>query len=307
MQRYVMFTKLCYDSGMPQFSPSLIKDYRAQTFRTAPGLRLTNADQAVEFVNQRGFIFFWPNKGVDLPNLWSAAAGDRPVADEHDDPGHMTWGWKDGLLGQRRWYYGRVVKHRNAMISLAALPYFYALSPNYGDPENDYLEQYEQGILTSEAKSIYETLLREGPLDTIALRKAARLSSRESDGRYNKALDTLQMEFKLLPIGVAPVGAWRYAFIYELTHRHFPELIEQASQIYEADARQHLAALTIASLGATPLSALSRLFGWDNEMTEKSLAPHLANDGWTRATYPGHDATWIGLTQLVDPSSSAKE
>src|SRR5689334_11523643 len=104
-----MFTKLCYDSTMLEFSPELIKDYRAQTFRTAPGLRLNNADQAVDFVNQRGFIFFWPIKGVELPNLWSAAAGDRPVADEHDDPGHMTWGWKDSLLGQRRWYYGRVV------------------------------------------------------------------------------------------------------------------------------------------------------------------------------------------------------
>ena len=53
-----------------------------------------------------------------MPSLWVAVAGDRPVPDEHDDPGHVTWGWKDGLLGKRRWYYGRVLRKRNTFISL---------------------------------------------------------------------------------------------------------------------------------------------------------------------------------------------
>jgi hypothetical protein len=45
---------------------------------------------------------------------------------------------------------------------------------------------------------------------------------------------------KVLPIGVAEAGAWRYAFIYEIVQRHFPELPEQARQITRAQARRVL-------------------------------------------------------------------
>src|ERR1035437_10293576 len=114
---------------MPALSSECLRSYRAQTYRFAPGLRLASADEAVDFVNQRGFIFFWPIKNVELPSLWVAAAGDRPIADEHDDPGHTTWGWKDDQLDKRRWYYGRTLRRRNTLISLDVLPYFYALSP----------------------------------------------------------------------------------------------------------------------------------------------------------------------------------
>ncbi len=288
---------------MVEFSEARLKTYRSLTFRTGAGLRLASADEAVDFVNQRGFVFFWPLKGIDFPNLWMAAAGDRPVPDEHDDPGHVTWSWKDGLLGARRWYYGRVLRQRNAMISLEALPFFYALTNNYGDPENDYLEQYLQGTLTAEAKSVYETLLQEGPLDTIALRKAARLSNRESDTRFNKALNDLQMDFKVLPVGISPVGAWRYAFIYDLSHRHFPNLIEQASKIFESDARLYLAQKTIESLGATPINFISRLFHWKNEEMEKCIKRLLSSGQFVGASFPGQDHNWIGLVDLTEPST----
>ena len=95
-----------------------LRAYQAQTFRTAPGRRIGNKDEAVSFVKERGFIFFWPIKNVTMPSLWVAAAGDRPVPDEHDDPGHITWGWKDELLGKRRWYYARILRKRGWIILL---------------------------------------------------------------------------------------------------------------------------------------------------------------------------------------------
>jgi hypothetical protein len=288
--------------SMPLFSPAALQAYRAETYNTLPGKHLASADEAVEFVNRRGFTFFWAIKGLTLPSLWVAAAGDRPVPDEHDDPGHVTWGWKDSLLGQKRWYYGRVLKRRNAMISLAALPFFYALSPNLGDPENDYLDQYHQGTMTAESKSLYETLLNEGPLDTIALRKAARLSSPGSDSRYTKALDDLQMEFKVIPVGISPVGAWRYAFIYELTHRHFPDLIPQAGQIYESDARHTLIRMYIDSVGAVPMTEISRVFSWKHDITERSLKPILAGGKVVMAGFPQQNQPWVGLAQLIEPA-----
>jgi hypothetical protein len=72
------------------------------------------------------------------------------VADDHDDPGHATWGWKDALLGQRQWYYAKVLRKRATMIAFDVAPYFYALTENYGAPDEDYLTLYEQGRMPLE-------------------------------------------------------------------------------------------------------------------------------------------------------------
>ena len=87
-----------------------IQEYRAETDRLHR--RLVSSEDAVAFVNERGYVYFWPVKDVALPSLWVAVAGERPVADEHDDPGHVTWGWKDQLLDQRIWYYAKVLRKR---------------------------------------------------------------------------------------------------------------------------------------------------------------------------------------------------
>lgn len=250
-------------------SISALNQYRSQTFNTAPGLKLASAAEAVNFVNRRGFVTFWPVKGITMPSLWSATAGDRPVADEHDDPGHITWGWKDELLPQKVWYYARVLRRRNTMISLEGLPYFYALSPNYGDPENDYLDQYQQGLMTNEARQVYEALLNKGPLDTLSLRKEARLTG--SDSHFNRALEDLQIEFKILPVGVVEAGAWRYAFRYEITPRHYPHLIEEAGAISEPQARRWILEKYFTAVGAAPKSEVHKLFGWRLDALERTL------------------------------------
>ncbi len=240
----------------------MLNAYRANTFHTLPGQRLHAKEEAVAFVQERGFVFFWPITGIVLPSLWAAVAGDRPVADEHDDPGHITWGWKDELLGQRAWYYAKVLRKKSTMIALDIAPYFYALSENYGSPEEDYLTLYEQGRLTLEAKLLYEALLDQGPLDTVALRKAARMSSPESEGRFNRALTDLQTDFKILPVAVTQAGAWHYAFAYDIVARRYPELPETAQAISERDARRKLTELYFASVGAAQLSNVTKLFGW---------------------------------------------
>jgi hypothetical protein len=257
-------------------SKDQLENYRKQTFRTIPGARLASPDEAVEFVNQRGYVFFWPIKNILMPSLWAAVAGDRPVPDDHDDPGHVTWRWKDNLLGKRRWYYGRVLRKRNTMISLDVLPYFYALSPNYGDPNEDYLIDYESGQLPLAAKLLYEAILREGPLDTIALRKQAGLTSRASDTEFNRALDELQTSFRILPVGISDAGAWHYSFVYDMVSRHFPDIVERSHPITEPQARQKLISLYLQSVGAASIKEIQRLFGsaphkWEAARTQRDL------------------------------------
>jgi hypothetical protein len=274
--------------------------YRAHTFRLLPGQRLKTREEAVQYVSQRGFVFFWPIQGVTLPSLWAAVAGDRPVADEHDDPGHITWGWKDELLGGSAWYYAKVLRKRSTMISFEALPYFYALSENYGSPEEDYLTLYEQGRLNVEAKAVYEALVDKGPLDTVALRKATHMSSPSSEGRFNKALIDLQVDFKILPVGVTDAGAWHYAFAYNLVSRQYPELIEQAQPIRENEARQKLAEVYFRSVGAAQIRDLVKLFGWRPPDAERAVQA-LVQAGLLRRELEiqGQPGEWIGLAELI--------
>ncbi len=278
----------------------VISAYRHRSFRHAPEQRITAQEQAVEFVRQLGFIFFWPINEAPFPSLWSAVAGDRPVADEHDDPGHVTWGWKDGALGGRAWYYAKVLRKRATMISFELAPYFYALSENYGAPEEDYLTQYEQGRLTLEAKTVYEALLDKGPLDTIELRRAARLSSPGSEGRFNKALVDLQTDFKIVPVGVSDAGAWHYAFVYDLVSRRYPELPDLAHPITENQARRVLAEHYFKAMGGAPLREVSKLFGWRPAETERAIDA-LQQAGLVRCNVPVETqrGEWVVLASLL--------
>jgi len=271
--------------------------HRAHAFHLPPLKPLSSPSQALRFVNERGFIFFWPIKGIDFPNLWTAVAGNRPVADEHDDPAHITWRWKDEALPKRVWYYAKVLRRKATMISLDALPYFYALSENFGSPEEDHLVAYEEGRLTLAARNIYDALLKEGALDSISLRKAARMSSaRESE--WNRALEDLQKDFKILPVGVAEAGAWKYAFIYQITARHYPDLSEQARRLGESQARTKLLELYFQSTGAAQVREVNKLFGWGTELTSRALTRLIENGKLMVTGYPKQKGEWIALANL---------
>ncbi|HVF24691.1 MAG TPA: crosslink repair DNA glycosylase YcaQ family protein, partial [Anaerolineales bacterium] len=255
---------------------------------------------ALDFINTRGFIYFWPIKGIDMPSLWTAVAGNRVVADKHDDPGHITWGWKDRALGKKTWYYAKILRKKATMISLDVAPYFYALSENFGSPEEDYLLAYEEGRLPQSAKQVYEVLLNEGALHTIDLRRAAKLTNAK-ESEFNKALELLQADFKILPIGVAKAGAWKYAFIYEIVPRHYPDLPERARKIGEREARTKLAQLYFESVGAAQERDLNKLFGWQKDLAARTIASLVEKQQLVESEHPKEKGNWLtlpGLTSL---------
>jgi hypothetical protein len=250
------------------------------------------------FVNKRSFVFFWPISGIDLTSLWAAVAGDRPVADAHDDPGHITWRWKDNALDKRIWYYAKILRRKATMISLDAAPYFYALSENYGSPEEDYLLAYEEGRMTQAAKQVYETLLKEGAMNTIDLRRAAKLANAK-ESEFNKALEILQSDFKILPVGVAEAGAWKYSFIYEIVPRHYPELPEKARKVGEGEARARLLDLYVKSVGVAQERDAVKLFGWKKELVARAVHSLIAKRILVEAEHPKQKGSWLVLSELA--------
>ena len=242
-------------------------------YRRRMNLRITSPEQAVKFVDDVGFCFLFPIQNVEMPSLWDAIAG-RVVRTSGKHSGYeieRTWGWKDDALDKKWWYYGKLIRDKATLVSLDFLPNFYALSENYGDYEHDYLEEYEAGTLTAEAKAIYEALLKHGALDAIRLRRESHLSSDSAKGRFDKALTDLEVGLKVLPVGIAPVGAWRYAFIYEILPRWLPDIPDRARSISRGEARCYILDRYIHNVIASPLATTARLFGWKLNETKQAV------------------------------------
>ncbi|MBL7199791.1 MAG: hypothetical protein ISS56_06550 [Anaerolineae bacterium] len=234
---------------------------REMRYRRTPELRVQTPDEALAFVNDVGFCHFWPIKGIETPNLFHAIAGRvRAVPNEHADPDiSKCWGWKDQALGKRIWYYGKLLRRRATLASLDLLPAFYACTENYGDLE-DYLEEYRSGTMTAEARRIYEAILESGPLDTVRLRRESRMAAESAKARFERALVELQIGLKVLPIGVAEAGAWRYAFIYEIVQRHYPDLPEVARRIVQSEARRTLVRQYVDNVIAVEQGMIRKVF-----------------------------------------------
>jgi len=286
---------------MHTLSTQKILAHRTRTYRCTPDQALKSYQDAVNFINERGVVYFWPIREVEMPSLWAATAGNRPVPDAHDDPGHVTWDWKDSMLRSGACYYAKVLRGKATMISWEYLPYFYALSENFGDPAEDHLQRYHKGSLTFEAKSIYEAILDNGPLDTITLRKKVRMTSAGSDSRFAKALTDLQKFFLLAPVDITDSGGWRYAFAYDIPARWRPDLLEQTRFISEKSARGVLLLNYLRSVGAARPQQISRLFGWPAEETRKTIADAAAHNELTEnAAVAGESGSWVCMSQLFE-------
>jgi len=266
--------------------------------------QVTSIEEVRAFVGDVGFCHFWPIKGIETPNLLHAIAGRaRDVPQEHADPdGSRCWGWKDQALGERWWYYGKLLRRRATLISLDLLPEFYACSENFGDI-HDYLTEYRDGLLTAEAKAIYEALLEHGPLDTIRLRRESHMSANSAKSRFDRALVELQVGLKVLPIGVAETGAWHYAFIYEILQRHFPALPEQARVISRSQAQQTLIATYLNNVIGADRRMIKKVFHvmkWTARELAQAIDGLLARDVIREVQVDGWQSPQLVLMKLYE-------
>ncbi len=137
-------------------------------------------------------------------------------------------------------------------------------------------------------------------MNTIDLRRAARMTSKTSDSEFARALDALQADFKILPVGVAEAGAWRYAFIYDIVPRHMPELVENARSIGEVEARSKLVHLYLRSVGAVMPRDIARLFGWTHDLTHRTIHSLENQKKIVQAVHPQKAGEWLALPELIE-------
>jgi hypothetical protein len=287
---------------MLTLSPDWIVSERERRYRRRPDLRIQTLDAAIEHIDDVGFALFWPIKGVEAPSLFDAVAGRvRELTSEHDDPDiSLTWGWKDESLGKGYWYYAHLLRRKATLIAPRLWGDFYALTRNYGDL-NDYKEQVRDGIMTHEARQIYEALLGQGPLNTVELRRQSQLSARESKSRFDRGLLELQIDMKALPVGVAEAGAWRYSFVYDIPMRHYPDLVTQARAVRTADAWQTLIGQHVDNVVAATTRQIGQMFHVFTPIPreiERALAALVEAGRIEAAQVEAGDEVWVSKAVL---------
>jgi hypothetical protein len=257
---------------------------RAERYRQRPHLRVHTEDEALEFLNEAGLCLLFSAKGVELPSLWGALCGeDRPLPRHHDSRElGLAWRWKDSLPVAGKVLYGKFLRKRPVFISLGLAPCFYALSPNHGEPDQDYLLDYRDGRLSVEAKLVYEALLEQGALPTSRLRREAGLGGKSNASRFDRALAELQMDFRIAKVAISDANRWSYCYVYDLLHRHFPDVVESAPGITGRQARETILLRYLHTVVAATPRQVGSLFGWEQgEVTR--LVERLAAGGRLRA------------------------
>ncbi len=250
-----------------------IQNLRGPHYRHHSDLRLKTRHEAVRFIDSVGIALLFPGDNLPLPDLWGAInGGPRSIPKRHHDPAlHKAWDWKDQIPAKKEAWYGKLVRGKPAFVSLQDLPAVYALSPNYGEIE-DYLEAYEDGLLSKEAKLIYEVLLAEGAMPTSTLRKACNMGGGGDNARrFDRAIVELQTGLKIVKAGISDANRWKYCYIYDLLLRWSPDLGERARQYNSRTAMRHLVTRHLQSSVAAPLNLFPRLFGWEPGVTERVI------------------------------------
>jgi hypothetical protein len=256
---------------------------RAERYRQRPHLRVHMQEEALSFLNDVGICLLFSAKDLRLPSLWGALCGeDRPLPRHHDDRElGLAWRWKDELPVARKLLYGKFLRKKPVFISLDLAANFYALSPNYGNPAEDYLQDYHDGRLSIEAKQVYQVLLEQGALPTSRLRREAALSGKANASRFDRALAELQMDWRIAKVAISDANRWGYCYVYDLLPRHFSGVVETAREITGRQARETILLRYLQTVVAATPREVVKLFGWQPGDVDR-LATRLADGGQLR-------------------------
>jgi hypothetical protein len=282
---------------------------RAERYRMHPDRKVRTEEQALAFLNDVGCAFLFPQAGVMLPSLWDAINGRaRDIPGHHHDHAlSLTWNWKDSLPARKAVWYGKLVKGKPTFVSLDLLPAFYALSSNYGELD-DYLEQYADGRMSKEARTVYETLLANGPSSTNALRKATGMfGGGDVARRFERAIAELQADLKIVKCGTAEDNRWKYCYVYDLLLRWHPAVAEQARTLSGRQAMTQILTRYLRTVIAAPAATLAGLFGWEPSVATRLIGQLLEQGDLAEMRVEGVPAAYRPRVGARRPTTAGDE
>jgi len=236
-----------------------LEAYRARSFRLLSGLRVSSEEQALDFIRQAGFLFFWVSgEQLNLPSLSGAYPPRRKD--------WAWWDWKQTLPEKKACYYAKILRHKGTFLSWDIFPCFYAVYAN----RLPYEEEWQAGLLDRTHKRLLDILAEQGPLMSRELRLAYAPPGKENTRRVKRALEELQAVFRICPSGGDTEG-WTH-HRWELVERWVPPAYLRKGRAMEPEkAGAAIIARFLRTIGVSTPGEICWLFSWGRRQTEDFL------------------------------------
>jgi hypothetical protein len=239
-----------------------VEAWRDRTFRRLPARRVRGERSALQFVEDVGFCFTLSDFGLPVASLYVAVCGRRrprwPKHTHHDPEIGLTWNLKDRLPARRLAYYGKLVKGKPTLVSLALFPAFCALIRE-GKASGDYIVDYRQGRMTRAAVLVLEALNERGALPTPELRKAVAMHGAERTAEFDRAMAELQRGLWIAK--VEEVYDPDFYYRWDLLDNWLPEPLAAARDVSRTEASRRLLSAYLRGAGAAQGRFLTGLLG----------------------------------------------
>jgi hypothetical protein len=175
--------------------------------------------RAARFVEKAGLAFlFGGAKAGDLPNLHFEITG-RDTIEEWNDDTDLVWQARVELPRLGLAWFGEWLKSRGTFIAVRLLPAALGWLGRSADVDEDVKQAWE---ISEDAGIIYEAILSEGPIASVALRRAVSLEHADAAPIFQRSLKALQRGLFITNFGhLQETGAWASS-VYEPTVRAFP-------------------------------------------------------------------------------------
>ncbi len=274
------------------YSVDDVARWRDRTYRRAARYAVTNARQALAFVNSVGFCLASRANGLELPNLWEAIAGVQPNGDTPSPRKYYlsyAWDLHSILPNHNSVYYGRIFRRRPTIVSREYFPYFYVLSQRVGT-KDEYLSEFHQGKLSLRAKQIMDILTRHAPLTTKELRESLSGGGKRTVSGVERALEELQRKMFVCRL----VGnGQRFGAEWAPLVKFFRKEIRKAGKISPDQARCKLLAKYFSTQLVSSVETIHKVFGWSKKDIYHTLG-RLINEGviTTCTDFDGKKGTW---------------
>ena len=175
---------------------------------------------------------------------------------------------------------------------LEMLPTFYATFGRAGEAD-DHLDDVRAGRLSDIARRVIDHLAQRGETQTKRMRADLGITSQEGKADYAKAVEELQRLMYVARVKAVGEGREDYNYTYDLFVRRYPETVKKAERIGSSDAMTMLLRRLLELAGGVTPKQVKRLFDWDDEQTERTIARLETKRGVTRV----HDV--LVLPELV--------
>ena len=235
---------------------------RTHAFRQDSTRRVRNARAALAFVNAVGFCSTFYRFPEGVACLWEAVVGRArprwPRRSHHDDGVGLTWQLKDDLPAAKHVYYGKLLRGRPVLVTLALFPAFYALVRGR-QRARDYRAEYEAGRMSQTAKRLMDAFVREHPQYTRELRANTFLLESSRTREFERAMAELQQGLWVVKCEERYEPTFSYR--WDLVESWLPELVAEGRRLSRPAALDRLVGHYAASAVFTTRPRLRRIFG----------------------------------------------